>query len=127
MYIYDRYWWIVYRYLCILSIDSERERVSLGIKQLIDEKFKEITEKYKVQDEIKCIITNVSEEGVSLKVDNLNIGLLKLTQKELKEALEKDLYKTQDEISCLVKSFDKKNILNGINLDIEKTFSHLER
>ena len=93
----------------ILSIDADRERVSLGIKQLADEKFQETIDKYKINDELKCAITNVSEDGITLKVDKLNIGILKLTQKELKDALEKDLYKKQDEISCSIKSFDKKN------------------
>ena len=97
------------RVAIILSIDAERERVSLGLKQIKESAFLDYIENLETESDIECLITSVSEEGIILLIDNKIDGVLKLTQKDLKECLEKETYKKDDKAKFKIKSFDKKN------------------
>ena len=93
----------------ILSIDPERERVSLGLKQLKDATFLESIASLTIGENSECIIHDVSEDGIFVMIDNNIDGILKLTQKELKESLKNESYKKDDKATFKIKSFDKKN------------------
>ena len=93
----------------ILSIDAERERVSLGLKQIKEGNFLNYIENLETGSEIECLVNQVDEEGVILLIDDKVDGILKLTQKDLKECLEKETYKKDDKVKFKIKSFDKKN------------------
>ena len=93
----------------ILSIDPERERVSLGLKQLKDAAFLESITSLTIGENSECVIHDVSEDGIFVMIDNNIDGILKLTQKELKESLKNESYKKDDKATFKIKSFDKKN------------------
>ena len=92
-----------------MSIDPERERVSLGLKQLKDATFLESIESLTIGENSECVIHDVSEDGIFVMIDNNIDGILKLTQKELKESLKNESYKKDDQATFKIKSFDKKN------------------
>ena len=93
----------------VLSIDSDRERISLGIKQFIESNFTELTSKLKTGDIVDAKIVSISDTGVYMKIDGNVTASLKLLQKELKDILENETLKVSQNLKCNVKSIDKKN------------------
>ena len=93
----------------VLSIDSERERISLGIKQHIELHFDDLTNELDVGSEVDVDVVSVTETGVYVKLKNNLTGTLKLLQKELKDILENNTIETGQQIKCNLKSIDKKN------------------
>ena len=93
----------------VLSIDSDRERISLGIKQYIESNFDKFTENLSAGTTIEAEIVSISDTGVYMKIQNNITASLKLLQKELKSILEDDSLKVLDNIKCTIKTIDKKN------------------
>jgi len=93
----------------VLSIDADRERVSLGLKQHTESNFQNLIDQYEVGAELEAEIVSITDTGVYIKLDNNLSGTLKLLQKELKEILENNSLQTSTKIRCKLKSIDKKN------------------
>ena len=93
----------------VLSIDSDRERISLGIKQFIEANFDKFTESLSVGTTLDAEIVSISDTGVYMKTQNNITASLKLLQKELKSILEDDTLKVLQKIKCTIKTIDKKN------------------
>ena len=93
----------------VLSIDSDRERISLGIKQFIEANFDKFTESLSAATTIDAEIVSISDTGVYMKTQNNITASLKLLQKELKSILEDDTLKVLQKIKCTIKTIDKKN------------------
>jgi small subunit ribosomal protein S1 len=51
----------------VLDVDVEKERISLGIKQLAGDPADEMA-KYKKGDAVTCTVTSVSEAGIEVKI-----------------------------------------------------------
>jgi small subunit ribosomal protein S1 len=93
----------------VLSIDAERERISLGLKQNLESNFESLTQDLESGSEISAEVVSVSDTGVYLKLDNNITGSLKLLQKELRDILENKSLEVSQKIQCNIKSIDKKN------------------
>ena len=93
----------------VLSIDAERERISLGLKQNIESNFEVLTQDLEIGSEISVEVVSVSDTGVYIKLDNNITGSLKLLQKELREIVESSSLAVNQKIQCNIKSIDKKN------------------
>jgi small subunit ribosomal protein S1 len=93
----------------VLSIDAERERISLGLKQFIESNFNSLTDSIEVGSEMSADIVSISDTGVYLKLKNNLNGTLKLLQKELREILENNTLEVAQSIKCNIKSIDKKS------------------
>ena len=93
----------------VLSIDADRERISLGLKQNLESNFESLTQDLEVGSEVSAEIVSVSDTGVYLKLDNNITGSLKLLQKELREIVETNSLTPNKKIQCNIKSIDKKN------------------
>ena len=65
----------------ILSVDKDKKRVSLGIKQLSDDPWKkEIPEKYHVGDIVKGKVTKMTDFGAFIDLSNGLEGLLHISE-----------------------------------------------
>ena len=93
----------------VLSIDSDRERISLGIKQHIESNFDTLTDKFEIGSSLDAEVISISETGVYMKIKDNITASLKLLQKELKDILENESLKVSQIIQCSIKSIDKKN------------------
>ncbi len=93
----------------VLSIDSDRERISLGIKQYIESNFDALTDKFEIGSSLDAEVISISETGVYMKIKDNITASLKLLQKELKDILENETLKVSQIIQCSIKSIDKKN------------------
>jgi small subunit ribosomal protein S1 len=64
----------------VLNIDRENERFSLGIKQLEVDPWDEIPQKYKVGTSVTGVITNVTDFGVFVELEEGIEGLIHVSE-----------------------------------------------
>ena len=64
----------------VLKFDEELSRLSLGIKQLTEDPWDEIKDKYKVEHTIKCPVSSINDQGVSLLIDNKYDGFIPINE-----------------------------------------------
>ncbi|MEH6516485.1 MAG: 30S ribosomal protein S1 [Halioglobus sp.] len=102
----------------ILSIDPERERISLGVKQLEDDPFGN----YVAENDRGAIVTGevieVDAKSVVIKLAEEVIGVLKssdISRDKVDDA--RSLYKVGDSVEAKITSVDRKN--RGLALSIK--------
>ena len=94
----------------VLNIDVENEKFSLGIKQVDKNPWDEKNFKYATGSIIKGKVTNVTDFGVFVELEEGVEGLVhisELSQKRVKSASE--LYAVGDIVTAIVKSVDLQN------------------
>jgi small subunit ribosomal protein S1 len=64
----------------ILGIDYDRERLSLGIKQMKKNPWEDINKKYKIGDKIKGKVVNILPYGIFVEVEEGIEGLIHLSE-----------------------------------------------
>ena len=92
----------------VLSIDSDRERISLGIKQHIESNFDALTDKFEIGSSIDAEVISISETGVYMKIKDNITASLKLLQKELKDIWRMILLRYLRQSNVLSKLLTKK-------------------
>ncbi|MCK5552128.1 MAG: 30S ribosomal protein S1, partial [Deltaproteobacteria bacterium] len=60
----------------VLNIDRENERFSLGIKQLTEDPWEEIPNKYRIGERVKGKVTNITDFGVFIELEDGIEGLI---------------------------------------------------
>ncbi|HTZ69383.1 MAG TPA: 30S ribosomal protein S1, partial [Acetobacteraceae bacterium] len=60
----------------VLDVDVEKERISLGIKQLHDDPAAESLNKVRKGEVVTCIVTAVQANGIEVKVDDVLSGFI---------------------------------------------------
>jgi len=61
----------------VISIDVEKDRVALGIKQLTDDPYKDVADEYKKNMDVSCTVTAVSNDGLEVSIDGKAKGFIK--------------------------------------------------
>ncbi len=61
----------------ILEVDVEKERISLGIKQLSDDPFAGSVDSIRKGDVVTCSITNVVDNGIEVTVNDVMSGFIR--------------------------------------------------
>ena len=64
----------------VLKFDSEKNRVSLGMKQLQDDPWNKVTENLKVDNNYKGKVTNIADYGVFIDLGNDVEGLIRTSE-----------------------------------------------
>jgi small subunit ribosomal protein S1 len=101
----------------VLSIDKENERFSLGIKQLEPDPWEEVPKKYRRGQVVKGMITNITDFGIFLEIEEGVEGLVHVSEiAEDKAQNLKDLAKVGDPLEVLIISIDKRNRKIGLSL-----------
>ncbi len=101
----------------VLSIDKEHERFSLGIKQLEPDPWNEVPSKYRRGQVVKGTVTNVTDFGIFLEIEEGVEGLVHVSEisedkaKNLKESV-----KEGEDLEVLIISLDKRNRKIGLSL-----------
>ena len=68
----------------ILEINVEKERMSLGIKQLTDDPFEKIKKEYKKNTQVTGKITSITDSGIEVKVTEQIKGFIKKRRRKIK-------------------------------------------
>jgi small subunit ribosomal protein S1 len=61
----------------VLDVDVEKERISLGIKQLQADPAAEVLDRVRKGDVVTCIVTKVEQNGIEVKVDEVLTGFIR--------------------------------------------------
>jgi len=103
----------------ILEIDSEKERISLGIKQLTENPLEKFKEKYSKNSLVTCEITAITNDGLNVKLEDGNKGFInKSNLAKDKNEKKTERFAIGEKIDSVVISFDQKSEL--INLSIKQ-------
>jgi len=110
----------------ILSIDPERERISLGIKQLEDDPFMNYASEFEKGSIVKGTVTSVDAKSATLSLGEGIEGVLRaseISRDKVEDA--RNALKEGDEIEVKIVSVDRKNrvlslSVKAIEIDDEK-------
>ena len=91
----------------LISADTERERISLGVKQLTVNKFQEYIQNTQKGSIVKGKILDKGTKSLSIELENEVIGNLKLS--ELTPDKNVDTMNAGDELEVIITNIDKKN------------------
>jgi small subunit ribosomal protein S1 len=61
----------------VLDVDVEKERISLGIKQLHDDPAADVLSRVNKGDVVTCVVTAVQANGIEVKVDEVLTGFIR--------------------------------------------------
>jgi small subunit ribosomal protein S1 len=61
----------------VLDVDVEKERISLGIKQLQEDPFAESMSRVKKGEVVTCIVTSIQANGIEVKIDDVLTGFIR--------------------------------------------------
>lgn len=101
----------------ILEIDLEKERISLGIKQLTDDPFAGDVDKVKKGEVMTCTITAVTEQGLEVRVGENLTGFIKRGDLSRERSEQRtDRFAVDEKIDATVVQFDKKTRNLGLSI-----------
>lgn len=92
----------------VLSIDIEKDRVSLGIKQLTEDPTGGIIDNFKKNNVVTCVVSKVTSDGIEVTVDGKITGFIKKSDLSSDRAEQKpDRFAEMDRLDAKVISVDK--------------------
>jgi len=101
----------------VLHIDKEQERFSLGIKQLEPDPWEEIPNKYPVGSTVTGVVTNVTDFGIFVEIEEGVEGLVhvsEVSREKIKTPV--GLFKAGDMITAKVINVAKKERRIGLSI-----------
>ena len=103
----------------VLAVDSERERISLGIKQLEQDPFSSYVSEKQKGSIVKGIIKKVDQGFVIVELAEEVEGLLKANEISLEEEITdaRTIFKEDDEVEVKITAIDRRK--RTINLSIK--------
>jgi small subunit ribosomal protein S1 len=110
----------------VLGIDVDNERVSLGIKQIGDDPWNTIAQRYPINTKVNGKVTSIADFGVFVEIEDGIEGLIHVSQLS-SERVDKpsSLFKVGDQVEALVVQLDPKE--RRIGLSIRALKQHEER
>ena len=101
----------------VLDIDKVNQRISLGIKQLESDPWKEIDQKYKIGDLVTGKVTKLASFGAFVQLQDDIDGLVHISQlSEEHVAKVKDVLKVGQEVEARVIKVDKAERRIGLSI-----------
>ena len=113
----------------IIDVDVEKERISLGIKQLTENTLATALDGLKKGDVVKATVTGIEDKAVNVEVNGIAASIKRTDLSKDKAAQNPENYKEGDVIEAKVTSVDKKNNKIGLSvkaLEIEEVKKALE-
>jgi small subunit ribosomal protein S1 len=103
----------------IIKVDPEKNRVSVGMKQLEDDPWLQVKEKFNVDDKVKGVVTNVTDYGIFIEIENGVEGLCHkdmLTWSQRQNSKPGNLYARSQAVDCQILEIDhdKRRLSLGI-------------
>jgi len=101
----------------VLDIDKVNQRISLGVKQLDSDPWKEIDQKYKIGDLVRGKVTKLASFGAFVQLQDDIDGLVHISQlSEEHVAKVKDVLKVGQEVEARVIKVDKAERRIGLSI-----------
>jgi len=103
----------------VLDIDKVNQRISLGVKQLESDPWKEIDQKYKIGDLVHGQVTKLASFGAFVQLQDDIDGLVHISQlSEEHVAKVKDVLKVGQEVEARVIKVDKAERRIGLSIKV---------
>ena len=95
----------------VLSFDPERERISLGIKQLSEYPWQRVDEKYPVGSKVHGRVVSITEYGAFVELENGVEGLIHISEMSWTKHIRhpSKILREGQEVECMVLKVDKEN------------------
>ena len=95
----------------IVSLDKDNRRMSLSIKQLQENPWQQLHEKFKIGDKIKGKISNITDFGVFVQLMPGIDGLVHISDLSWTEHINHpaDIYKKSQEVDAVILGIDEEN------------------
>ncbi|NIA22935.1 MAG: 30S ribosomal protein S1 [Proteobacteria bacterium] len=95
----------------IIGIDEEKNRVSLGMKQLYQHPWTNIDEKYPIGKKVKGTVTSITNYGAFVELEKGVEGLIHISEMSWTEHIKhpSQLLSVGDEVEAIVLNIDKEN------------------
>ena len=93
----------------VLDIDVNKERISLGIKQLTDDPFAGQADAYRKGEVVTCNVSAVTDNGIDVTIGENMTGFIRRTDLSRDRAEQRaDRYAVGEKVDAIVTSVDKK-------------------
>ena len=93
----------------VLDIDVNKERISLGIKQLTDDPFAGQADAYRKGEVVTCTVSAVSDNGIDVTIGENMTGFIRRTDLSRDRAEQRaDRFAVGEKVDAIVTSVDKK-------------------
>ncbi|GGF60935.1 MAG: 30S ribosomal protein S1 [Terasakiella sp.] len=94
----------------VLDVDVEKERISLGIKQLSEDPFESAAGDIKKNQVVTCTVVGVEENGLEVEIDGGLTGYIRRGDLARDRGDQRtDRFNAGDKVDAKVTQFDKKN------------------
>ena len=92
----------------VIEYDQETSRISLGMKQLVDNPWKKIAEKYNVGDTISGKVVSIMNYGIFIEIEKGIEGLIHISEVSWKKNVEnlENTYNVGDNVDSKILSID---------------------
>ncbi len=101
----------------VIDIDKTNQRISLGIKQLSEDPWKNIDQKYKIGDLVKGKVTKLASFGAFVQLEDDIDGLVHISQLSEDHVVKvKDVLKVGQEVEARVIKVDKVERRIGLSI-----------
>ena len=93
----------------VLDIDVNKERISLGIKQLTDDPFAGQADAYRKGEVVTCTVSAVTDNGIDVTIGENMTGFIRRTDLSRDRAEQRaDRFAIGEKVDAIVTSVDKK-------------------
>lgn len=94
----------------ILSVEPEKERISLGVKQLSDDPRQEALSGVKKGEQVTCLVSAVSDDGIEVVVnDSIKCFIKRSDLARERSEQRPDRFAVGDKVDAKVTAFDKNS------------------
>ena len=92
----------------VLEIDAEKERIALGLKQLAKDPFEAVSEKFKKGSIVTCLVENVVDAGLEVKLETDILGFIKKSDlSREKEEQKPSRFAKEEKVDAMITNIDK--------------------
>ena len=113
----------------IIDVDVEKERISLGIKQLTEDAVSGALDGLKKGDTVKATVVSADDKGVNVEVNGIAASIKKADLSKDKASQNPENFKAGDVVEAKITTLDKKSGKLGLSvkaLEIEEEKKALE-
>ncbi len=104
----------------ILKYDREKQRISLGLKQLVPSPWDDVNERFPVEKKVTGKVVNLTKYGAFIQLDEGIEGLIHVSEMSWTEHIShpSEMLEVGQEVECVVLDVDKEN--HKISLGIKQ-------
>ena len=106
----------------VLDVDPDKERVSLGIKQLTDDPFSKLAGDLKTGQVVTCVVSQVLDNGIEVSIDDKVTGFIKkndLAKERSEQRL--DRFAIGEKVDAQIVAIDSKNRKFSLSIKARET------